>query len=94
MPHPRIHLRPPGTPATPDDGWQAWSEAWTRQMPRLTGRTDLTVVVAPGAGGGAPPASTPTTPESRSTPSTSGNRTSPTPPAPPTNTPYPPRTGC
>ncbi len=54
MPHPQSHLRPPGKPAGPDDAWQAWSQAWTRQMPRLTGRTDLTVVVAPGAGGGAP----------------------------------------
>src|SRR5207247_8841925 len=27
---------------------------WTRQTPRLTGRTDLPVVGAPGAGGGAP----------------------------------------
>ncbi len=54
MPHPRIHLRPSSKPAAPDDAWQAWNEAWTRQMPRLTGRRDLTVVVAPGTGGGAP----------------------------------------
>ncbi len=54
MPHPRIHLRPTSKPAAPEDAWQAWNEAWTRQMPRLTGRRDLTVVVAPGAGGGAP----------------------------------------
>ncbi|WKU03417.1 VWA domain-containing protein [Micromonospora sp. HUAS LYJ1] len=31
-----------------------WSDAWTRHLPILTGRHDLTVHVAPGAGGGAP----------------------------------------
>src|SRR5437764_9172262 len=54
MPHPRIHLRPAGALAPVDEAWQAWNEAWTRLMPRLAGRTDLTVVVAPDAGGGAP----------------------------------------
>ncbi|MGC5022799.1 VWA domain-containing protein [Micromonospora sp. DT47] len=55
MPHPRTHLQP-GTAAPPvgDPGWQAWSHAWTRHIPVLTGRDDLTVTVAPGAGGGAP----------------------------------------
>ncbi|MEV4539339.1 vWA domain-containing protein [Asanoa sp. NPDC049518] len=53
MPDPRAHLDAgglhPGDPA-----WQAWSDAWTRHIPRLTGRHDLTVVVAPGAAGDAP----------------------------------------
>ena len=53
MPHPSSHLHPlPLTPAHPD--WAAWDRAWTRHITTLTGRTDLTVVVAPGAGGGAP----------------------------------------
>ncbi|MFI7208467.1 VWA domain-containing protein [Micromonospora aurantiaca (nom. illeg.)] len=55
MPHPSTHRRA-GTTTTaasvPD--WSAWSDAWTRHIPVLTGRTDLTVTVAPGAGGGAP----------------------------------------
>ena len=54
MPHPRTHLQPTNKPVPADDAWQPWNQAWTRLMPRLTGRTDLTVVVAPGAGGGAP----------------------------------------
>ena len=37
-----------------DTDWAAWDEAWTKQVRRLADRTDLTVVVAPGAGGGAP----------------------------------------
>ncbi|MGS2619298.1 VWA domain-containing protein [Micromonospora sp. LZ34] len=55
MPHPRTHLQT-GTPApgAGDPAWQEWSHAWTRHIPLLTGRTDLTVTVAPGAGGGAP----------------------------------------
>jgi Mg-chelatase subunit ChlD len=53
MPHPSSHRRPsPHTP--PDPAWTAWDRAWTRHIRTLTGRTDLTVVVAPGAGGGAP----------------------------------------
>jgi Mg-chelatase subunit ChlD len=54
MAHPSAHLRPPGSlhPGHPD--WDTWSRAWTRHLPTLTGRTDLTVTVAPGAGGGAP----------------------------------------
>jgi len=47
--HPTAPAQPPA-----DSDWQQWSKAWTRHIPRLTGRTDLTVVVAPGAGGGAP----------------------------------------
>ncbi|MGW3606489.1 hypothetical protein [Micromonospora sp. NPDC005161] len=55
MPHPRSHLQPgPAAPAAGDPDWQVWSDAWTRHIPTLTGRTDLTVTVAPGAGGGAP----------------------------------------
>jgi Mg-chelatase subunit ChlD len=54
VPHPRTHLQPTNKPVPADDEWQPWNQAWTRLMPRLTGRTDLTVVVAPGAGGGAP----------------------------------------
>jgi len=37
-----------------DPAWGAWSAAWTRHITTLTGRQDLTVTVAPGAGGGAP----------------------------------------
>lgn len=35
-------------------GWDRWSDAWTRHIAALTGRDDLSVLVAPGAGGGAP----------------------------------------
>jgi hypothetical protein len=50
------HRRPgtPKTPTVPHDDWQPWSDAWTTHLPTLTGRTDLHVFVAPGAGGGAP----------------------------------------
>ena len=55
MPHPKHHQQPAARPHTSTDpAWDRWSQAWTRHIPRLTGRTDLTVVVAPGAGGGAP----------------------------------------
>ncbi|MGW3607933.1 VWA domain-containing protein [Micromonospora sp. NPDC005161] len=55
MPHPHTHLQPDTTtPGVADPAWQDWSNAWTRHVPVLTGRTDLTVTVAPGAGGGAP----------------------------------------
>jgi uncharacterized protein with von Willebrand factor type A (vWA) domain len=55
MPHPRTHLHPPTRLASGGDpDWAAWSRAWTRHIPLLTGRTDLTVTVAPGAGGTAP----------------------------------------
>ncbi|MCI4066180.1 VWA domain-containing protein [Micromonospora sp. R77] len=55
MPHPSAHHQPGRTPAADrDPDWQDWSNAWTRHIPVLTGRTDLTVTVAPGAGGGAP----------------------------------------
>jgi hypothetical protein len=37
-----------------DPAWSDWNEAWTRQIEVLTDRRDLRVVVAPGAGGGAP----------------------------------------
>jgi hypothetical protein len=55
MTHQNTHHHP-NAPAHPpaDPGWQQWSRAWTRHIPTLTGRSDLTVVVAPGAGGGAP----------------------------------------
>ena len=53
MPHPSGHLHP--TPCTTShDDWAAWDKAWTRHIAVLAGRADLTVVVAPGAGGGAP----------------------------------------
>src|SRR6266536_117373 len=55
MPHPSIHLRATRRAhAGGDEAWAEWDRAWTRHMPRLTGRGDLSVVVAPGAGGGAP----------------------------------------
>ena len=52
MPHPAQHLHPATTsaPAT-DPTWAAWSTAWTRHVRVLTGRTDLTVHIAPRAGG-------------------------------------------
>ena len=55
MSHPHTHLRP-GTPPPPAGAadWRAWSQAWTQHVPLLTGRTDLTVLVAPGAAGDAP----------------------------------------
>lgn len=53
MSNPSAH-RAAGTPRRPDPDWQQWSQAWTRHTPVLTGRGDLSVVVAPGAGGGAP----------------------------------------
>ncbi|MGK5741510.1 VWA domain-containing protein [Micromonospora sp. URMC 103] len=53
MPHPHDHLQH-GPAASVDPHWQTWSDAWTRHVPALTGRTDLTVTVSPGAGGGAP----------------------------------------
>lgn len=53
MPHPSSHLHPTGRPHPADPDWDGWSTAWTAHVPVLTGRTDLTVVVAPGAGGGA-----------------------------------------
>jgi hypothetical protein len=54
MSDPSTH-RSTGRPATTvDDAWRPWSHAWTKQVRTLTGRTDLTVLVAPGAGGGAP----------------------------------------
>jgi Mg-chelatase subunit ChlD len=54
MPHPSSHLRPAGSPNPGDSAWDAWNRAWTKHVKVLTGRTDLTVTVAPGAGGGAP----------------------------------------
>ncbi|MFD6754898.1 VWA domain-containing protein [Micromonospora gifhornensis] len=49
------HLRPGTPPTRPGaNDWQAWSQAWTQHVPLLTGRTDLTVLVAPGAAGDAP----------------------------------------
>ena len=55
MAHPSIHLRAKTrAQAGPDDAWADWDRAWTRHIARLAGRADLTVIVAPGAGGGAP----------------------------------------
>ena len=58
MPDPSHHLRPGTATATTsgpvDPGWAAWSRAWTRHLPTLTGRTDLSVLVAPGAAAPAP----------------------------------------
>ncbi|MGW3890474.1 VWA domain-containing protein [Micromonospora chokoriensis] len=55
MSHPSTHLWS-GAPPTPADAsdWHDWSAAWTTHVPLLTGRTDLTVLVAPGAAGDAP----------------------------------------
>jgi hypothetical protein len=54
MPHPKSHLHPGVTSTKAHPDWADWDEAWTRHLPTLTGRTDLSVTVAPGAGGGAP----------------------------------------
>ena len=56
MPNPTHHLQPATTttPGPVDPGWAVWSRAWTRHLPTLTGRTDLSVLVAPGAAGPAP----------------------------------------
>ncbi|MEU7769830.1 VWA domain-containing protein [Micromonospora taraxaci] len=55
MSHPHTHLRTGTPPATAGGAdWRAWSTAWTQHVPLLTGRTDLTVLVAPGAAGDAP----------------------------------------
>ncbi|MGC4885750.1 VWA domain-containing protein [Micromonospora sp. DT227] len=55
MPHPSTHRDPvAGTAPLSDSDWLAWSDAWTRHLPTLTGRHDLSAHVAPGAGGGAP----------------------------------------
>jgi Mg-chelatase subunit ChlD len=58
MPDPTHHLQPATTttttPGPVDPGWAAWSRSWTRHLPTLTGRTDLTVHVAPGAAAPAP----------------------------------------
>ncbi|QOC94369.1 VWA domain-containing protein [Micromonospora craniellae] len=53
MPHPSTH-RTTGPATAGDPDWRPWSDAWTRHLPTLTGRHDLTVTVAPGAGGAAP----------------------------------------
>jgi VWA domain-containing protein len=54
MANPSTH-RSTARPATKtDDAWKPWSDAWTKHAKTLTGRTDLSVLVAPGAGGGAP----------------------------------------
>jgi hypothetical protein len=55
MPHPSNHLHPAATGGVkPDKAWQVWDQAWTKHITTLTGRSDLTVTVAPGAGAGAP----------------------------------------
>ena len=57
MSNPSSHLRtgPAAGPGAPHSvAWEAWSKAWTRQAVTLTGRTDLHVLVAPGAAGDAP----------------------------------------
>src|SRR5512139_1462199 len=49
------HRHPGPASDTPDsEEWEPWSRAWTRHVPHLTDRDDLTVRVHPGAGGGAP----------------------------------------
>jgi hypothetical protein len=53
MANPSIHQRPPADPTDTDPDWAGWDRAWTRHVKTLTGRTDLTVTVAPGAAGDA-----------------------------------------
>jgi hypothetical protein len=49
-----VNNDPYATASRSDPAWLRWSAAWTTQARVLTGRHDLTVTVAPGAGGGAP----------------------------------------
>jgi hypothetical protein len=49
MPHHAHHTTPPSAPTVrTDPAWAGWSRAYTRALPRLTGRTDLTATVTPG----------------------------------------------
>jgi len=52
---------PGGAPVhpVPVPVWRPWSAAWTRQVPPVADRDDLTVLVTPGAGQGAPACFTP-----------------------------------
>jgi hypothetical protein len=54
MSDPSTHRSTRRPAATADDAWTPWSKAWTKHIRTLTGRDDLHVLVAPGAGGGAP----------------------------------------
>jgi hypothetical protein len=54
MPPTTNHVAPPASLTPADPAWAGWDRAYTRALPRLTGRRDLTAVVAPGAGAGAP----------------------------------------
>ena len=49
-----VNHDPHPTATRTDRAWLRWSAAWTTQARVLTGRSDLTVTVAPGAGDGAP----------------------------------------
>jgi hypothetical protein len=49
-----INNDPYATGTRTDRAWLRWSAAWTTQVRVLTGRDDLSVTVAPGAGQGAP----------------------------------------
>ena len=55
MPDPSTHLRRGVTYTPADPDWADWDRAWTTHVKTLTGRTDLTVVVAPGASGRSSP---------------------------------------
>jgi hypothetical protein len=51
------HIAPAGTTITHPPiaaDWKPWSDSWTQLVQRLTPRRDLTVIVTPGAGQGAP----------------------------------------
>jgi hypothetical protein len=49
-----VNNDPYATATRTDRAWLRWSAAWTTQVRVLTGRHDLSVTVAPGAGHGAP----------------------------------------
>jgi hypothetical protein len=49
-----VNNDPYATATRTDRAWLRWSAAWTTQVRVLTGRDDLSVTVAPGAGHGAP----------------------------------------
>jgi hypothetical protein len=49
-----VNNDPYATSTATDPAWLRWSAAWTAQVRVLTGRGDLSVTVAPGAGHGAP----------------------------------------
>lgn len=61
--HTAVPIIGPTPAAPPGSPWAPWSAAWTTQAAALTGRTDATVTVAPGAAGDSPARCYPATAE-------------------------------